>query len=158
MLPVCKSSILATATISPGPGLVDRLGLVGLHLEQLGDLHALAHADHRNRRVLLQRAGEDADEAQLLHERVDAGLEDLGDQRAGGVGLDLDLLRPSAFVALRTIVSGGRQHSGHRVQQFGEADARLARHADDRDQAPLGDRLRSSAGASSSSVGGLPSK
>ena len=90
------------------------------------------------------RAGEDADETQLLHERVDAGLEDLGDQRAGGVGLDLDLFAGRVLAVRRKRV--GRQAAQRqRVEQFGHAHARLARHADHRNQTPLGDGLERSA-------------
>ena len=55
-------------------------------------LSPLRTPDHRNGLVLLQRARVDADEIDLLHEGVDAGLEDLGHQRAGRVGLHLHLL------------------------------------------------------------------
>ena len=137
-------------------GRFDRLGLVGLDLEQLGDLQRFAHSDGRHRGVLGHPAGEDANETQLLHERVDAGLEDLGDQRAGGVGLHLDLF--SGGIDGRPPQRVGRQAAQRqRVQQLAHAHARLARNADHGNQAPLGhgpnDQPRNS-----SSVGGVPSK
>ena len=75
-----------------GAGRVDGLGLVGLDLEQLAQLHALANALGMHGLVALQRARVDADEAQLLHEGVDAGLEDLRHQRPVGIGHDVNHL------------------------------------------------------------------
>ncbi len=92
-MPVCSSSTLATATMSPGPADVDRLGLAALHFQELADLDVLAAAGDVHAVVFLERAVVDADEAQLLHERVDAGLEDLRDERAVGVCLELDFAR-----------------------------------------------------------------
>ncbi len=65
-----------------GSGGVDRLRFAPLHFQELADLDVLAAAGDVHAVVLLERAGVDADEAQLLHEGVDAGLEDLGDERA----------------------------------------------------------------------------
>ena len=132
---------MATATIAARAGLVDRLGFLGLHLQQRGDLHALPHADHRHGRVLLQRAGEDADEIELLHEGVDAGLEHLGDQRTGRIGLDFDLFAGRVRRRALTTASGGKRTDGQGVEQFRQAHARLARHADDRNQRALGHGL-----------------
>ena len=42
---------------------------------------------------------------------IDARLEDLGDERAGRVGLDLALPAPSSLVAVRRRLSGGKAHS-----------------------------------------------
>ena len=55
------------------PDLVDRRRLVGLDLEQLRDLDALAVAHHRHGRVLRQLAGVDAEEGELPHEGVTMG-------------------------------------------------------------------------------------
>ena len=123
------------------PDLVDRLGLLGLHLQQRGDLHALAHADHRHGRILLQRAREDADEIQLLHERVDAGLEHLGDQRAGRIGLHLDLFAGRVLRRAHDQRRAASAQSAKASSSSGKPDARLARHADDRNQRALGHGL-----------------
>ena len=67
--PVCRSSILATATISPALAWSIGMRFAALHAQQLVHLDGLARAGDVHAVVLLQRAGENADEAQLLHER-----------------------------------------------------------------------------------------
>ena len=57
-----------------------------------------------------------------------------------GIGLDLDLLAVGLGGLAHDLV-GRDAADGHGVHEFGEPHARLGRHADDRDQAPLGDRL-----------------
>ena len=90
-----------TAAMPPGARLVDRLGLVGLDLEELAQLQPFAQARDLDRFVLLDRAGIDADEVDILHEGVDAGIEDLGDQWPGGVGLDLDRFAGGVLASAR---------------------------------------------------------
>ena len=98
-----------------------------------------------HRVVALQGARVDADEAQFLHEGVDAGLEDLRDQRPVGIGHDVD----------RFLVGGdgramdriGRQAAEHqRVEQFFHAHPGLGRAADDGHQRAAGHGLDDQAG------------
>ncbi len=128
-----------------GRRLVGRRGLVRLNTEQLGDFQPFTNAGGRHNGVALQGAGEDADEIQLLHEGVDAGFENLGDERAGRVGLQLHRL--AGGVLGRPLWTPGRQGAHHqRIEQLGEPRARLARHADDRNQAPVGHCLHKQRG------------
>ena len=137
---VLRSSIFVTATIWPAPAESIGLGLVGLDLEQLAQLHALADALGLHRFVALQRARVDADEAQLLHEGVDAGLEDLRDQRPVGIGRDVDrLLVGGDGGAVDRIGRQAAEDQG--VEQFLHAHPRLGRAADDGDQRAAGDGL-----------------
>ena len=100
-------------------------------LARAGDVHAV---------VFLERAGKDANEAQLVHERVDAGFEDLGDQRPGRIGLDRHFF--AGFVLRRADDFVGRQRAtGQPVEQFRQSDAGFARDAKDRNQTAGGDRL-----------------
>ena len=90
--------------------------------------------------MLFKRARVDADEAQLLHEGVDAGLEDLRDQRPVGIGHDVDhLLVGGDGGAVDRIGRQAAEDQG--VEQFLHAHARLGRAADDGDQRAAGDGL-----------------
>jgi len=66
--------------------------MIGLHTKDLRDLEPFASRRRGNRFIFLEGAGIDAAIAQLLHERIDAGLEHLRHQRAARVRLDFDLL------------------------------------------------------------------
>ncbi len=68
------------------------LRFAGLHFEQRADFDVLLDARDVDAFVFLDRAAVDADEAELLHERIDARAPDLGDQRAGWIGFDVDFL------------------------------------------------------------------
>ena len=59
--------------------------------------------------VLFERPAKDANEAQLLHERIDAGLEDLGTD--GPSGLGSSVTSSPFFLAVRTMSAGERQHT-----------------------------------------------
>ncbi len=112
--------------------------LAALDLQQLAHFDAFACRRGIDVRVLLQRAGKDANEAEFLHERVDASLEDLGDQRTGRVGLDFDFFASFFRGACDRV---GRQAAHDQgVQQFGQADVRLGRAANDRHQAAFRNR------------------
>ena len=83
--PVCSSSTLATATIWPAEAESMAVRFAPLHGQQLMQLDRLADARDVHVVVLLERAGKQPQEAQLVHERIDAGFEDLGHQRAGRI-------------------------------------------------------------------------
>ena len=90
-----------------------------------------------HRFVALQRARVDADEAHLLHEGIDAGLEDLRHQRPVGVGHDVDhFLVGGDGGAVDRVGRQAAEDQG--VEQFLHAHARLGRAADDGDQRAAG--------------------
>ena len=117
-------------------GRFDRLGLVGLARRNSGaSLIAFFGPGTWTLSSFLIVPLIDADEAQLLHERVDAGLEDLGDQRAARVGLDRHLLcrlrsSPSAAACRR-----GNAHRANASSNSGSPTPVLA------DDATIGIRL-----------------
>ena len=88
--PVCSSSTLATATMPPGPASSTGVVSSACISIKAAIFTAFRAPDTVIVRILFQRAGKDADEIQFLHERIDAGLEHLRDQRPGGIGLDFD--------------------------------------------------------------------
>ena len=73
-------------------GVVDRVRVAPLHFEQRAELDPLARVGGVDGGVAFERAGEDAQEAEPLDERIDAGLEDLRRQRRRGVGLERHLV------------------------------------------------------------------
>ena len=71
----------------------------------------LARRRDVHRVVLLERAGVDPHEAQLVHERIDARLEDLRHERPARVGLHLDLVAVVLRRAVRRSRSAGKAQS-----------------------------------------------
>ena len=79
---------------------------------------------HVHRLVVLQRAGEDADQAEPPDVGVARGLDDLGDQRAGGVAGDRVGSGARGQVDVRRgVLGGGREAAHDQVEQLGAPDA-----------------------------------
>ena len=109
VMPVWSSSFLAMATMSPGPAS-SMFGVLSACTESSGPiLMPLRRAVRRDRRIFLQRAGVDADEAQPLNERVDPRLEHLGGQRRGS-DRPLSVTVSPSLVAVRVTAVGGSEH------------------------------------------------
>jgi hypothetical protein len=108
-----------------------------LNVQRRTEFDRFAGTDDRDRGVFLQRAGKDSHEAELLDERVDAGLEHLGDKRSSGIDLQVDFFTGRI---LSLSHQGIRRQSadGQLIQQFFYANAGLARAAEDRNQRSLG--------------------
>ena len=82
---MCRSSTLATATMSPGAGLGDVLGALALH-EQVADAQRLPGPQVDQRCGCVESSRNHADEAQVADELVGDGLEHLADELACSVG------------------------------------------------------------------------
>ena len=88
-----------------GNRLIDGCRFVSLHRKQRPDLDALARAGRMHRAVLLQRAGEHANVAQPLHERIDPRLEHLRGERRVRIAFERDVV--AVLLAVRAMAVGG---------------------------------------------------
>ncbi len=110
-----------------------------MHVEQRAEFDSFASCGGVDDVVLLHRAGIDADIRELLHKGVDAGFEDLSDERAVRVGFEFDFR--AVFHCFAFHVSRRRGAGDQAVEQFRQTDTRFGADAEDGNERAVGDGL-----------------
>src|SRR5207249_1469646 len=115
----------------PGLQLADRLLVLSVQEEQLTDPLVLATRAVPRVALRKERARQHAEVRQTADERVGRGLEDPDEERARGIGRDLDLVIGFRLAgADRRLVGRRRQIANESIEQPAETDA-LDRAADE---------------------------
>lgn len=128
----------------PRPCVGNRFGMSSLHLQQLGDLDGPSGPAVLHRLILVQRSAEHPQKAHLRDEGVDAGLEDLRDQRTVRFRIDPERVSLAGRGTLQ--VRRGGCIACKTVEKFLHADVRFGTRAEDGNQRPCDNRLRDRTG------------